>query len=128
MLESMKAANATDLLFHREGVISETTRANFFVVNAQNQLLTSADSILRGITRKQILGLAKEHYEVIEGTLTLDDLQSAKEAFITSSTKGPMPVVLVDRIRIGSGEVGPVAKHLRQLFITHQETYLKNKT
>ena len=127
MLDTIKAAKAADLLFHREGIVSETTRANFFIVNAQNQILTSKDSILRGVTRKQVLALSKKYYDVVEGSLTLTGLSTAKEAFITSSTKGVMSVVLVDSIRIGDGEVGPIAKHLQQLFTAYQEAYLASK-
>ncbi len=40
---------AMDLLFHRNGKISELTRSNFFMVDAQGRIVTAGEGILKGM-------------------------------------------------------------------------------
>ena len=90
------AANADDVLYHRNGEVTECPRSNFFIVTQNDELLTPAAGILEGITRKQVLSLAARHLPVREGTLTLEMIRQAKEAFITSTTRLVTPVASVD--------------------------------
>jgi len=43
---------------------------------------------------------------------TLDEACSAQEAFLTSTTRGVVPIVALDDRAIGSGKVGPVVTDL----------------
>ena len=52
-----------------------------------------------------------------EGPFTLDDALEAREAFITGASTQVTPVVRLDGRLVAGGEVGPVAKRLRQLYI-----------
>lgn len=87
---------ADDVLYHRNGEVTECPRSNFFIVTEANELLTPAAGILEGVTRKQVLSLAKRHLPVREGKLTLEMIRTAKEAFITSTTRLVLPVARVD--------------------------------
>ena len=127
-LKEMQEAKAMDLLFYVGEQIFETTRANFFIVTKDNVLVTPSNSVLKGVTRKQILEIARKHYKVEERILTLEELKTAKEAFITSSTKGPMSVVKIDDITIGDGKVGALTKDLMTKFQEQVETYLNAVT
>ncbi len=126
-LKEIEEANALDLLFHHEGNIYETTRANFFILTQEDVLVTPINSVLKGVTRKQVLALAKKHYTIEERILKLEELQNAREAFITSSTKGPMPIVQVSDFVIGDAKVGPVTMDLIAKFAQLQEDYIKSK-
>ena len=53
-----------------------------------------------------------------EETLYEEDLASADEAFLTSSTKEIVPVVAVDSLTIGEGVPGPLTKRLLAAFRT----------
>lgn len=90
-------AGADDILYHYNGVISECPRSNFFVVTAENKIVTPAEGVLQGITRKKVLQLAGKHFDVEERAVALDELKTAKEAFITSTTKRILPVAQVDK-------------------------------
>lgn len=103
---------AADVLYHQQGVLTECPRANFFIVNKQDELVTPALNILPGITRKKLLELAAKKMVVKEAPVTLPDLREAKEAFITSTTKHLLPVIQVDDITIGAGIPGPVTTSL----------------
>jgi len=124
MLPQTKAAGAEDVLFHHNGLVHETTRANFFIVKNNGTIVTAGSDILAGITRKKTLEIAQRHYKVELRDLLLDELITAKEAFITSSTKQVMPVVQVSDQVIGNGRPGPVSQHLLKLFRETEAEYL----
>ena len=126
-LNDLRSKGAYDILFHNGTDILETTRANFFIVTSDNVIVTANNSVLKGISRKQILQIAPKHYKVEERILKNEELRTAKEAFITSSTKGAHPVVQVDDIVIGDGKVGLVAKDILKKFNEHKAAYLKSK-
>jgi branched-chain amino acid aminotransferase len=125
LLPQQRAAGAEDVLFHSEGHIYETTRANFFIVTNDNTIVTASEGILHGVTRKHLLEVARHHYAVEERRPTLAELHTAKEAFISSSTRLLMPVVQVDDITIGDGKPGPVTRHLLELMKMEVDRYLE---
>ncbi len=102
----IKEHGADDVLYHQDGVITECPRSNFFAVTAECVLVTPAQGILRGITRGKVLELARDKFRVEERDVTLEELRTAREAFITSTTKHILPVTRVDGMEIGGpGEV-----------------------
>jgi branched-chain amino acid aminotransferase len=114
--QQVKDANASDVLYHKHGEISEFARSNFFIVGHDNVVRTPAENVLPGITRKKTIELARIHYDVSVGTVTLDDVRHAREAFMTSTTKQLLPVVQVDDMIIGDGRPGTVTKFLDEQF------------
>jgi branched-subunit amino acid aminotransferase/4-amino-4-deoxychorismate lyase len=124
LLPQMRAAGAEDVLFHWGGNIYETTRANFFIVTPQDVLVTAGEGILGGVTRKKTLEIGRRHYQVEERFPTVEELKTAKEAFITSSTKRVLPVTKVDDMIIGNGDPGPVTERLLALFFEEEAAYL----
>jgi branched-subunit amino acid aminotransferase/4-amino-4-deoxychorismate lyase len=46
----------------------------------------------------------------------MDELAALEESFITSASRGVLPVVRVDAAVIGSGRPGPVTAELRRRF------------
>jgi branched-chain amino acid aminotransferase len=99
-----------DVLYHRDGVIAECPRSNFFLVTDRDVLVTPGANVLKGITRMKVLETAKGHLMVEEREVRLEEIRGAKEAFITSTTKHVMPVTEVDGVRVGDGRIGPVAR------------------
>ena len=123
LLPRQRAAGAVDVLYHRDGVVTETARSNVFIVR-DGVVMTPRENILPGVTRKQVLELARRHYETLETKVGLQDVLSAEEVFITSTLKGVLPIVSVEGRPIGNGEPGVVARHLGKLFEAHVEAYL----
>lgn len=126
LAKEIKAAGATDVLYHWNGKISESSRSNFFIVKQDGTIVTSTSHILNGITRKRSLDAARQHYKVVEKNISLKDLKEAKEAFLTSTTKGALPVVQVDDMQIGNGQPGDVAQHIHQLLNNQAKQFIKN--
>jgi branched-subunit amino acid aminotransferase/4-amino-4-deoxychorismate lyase len=74
--------------------------------------------MLKGITRKQVLTLAGiSGINVEERDISLDDIRTAHEAFITSSTKRIVPVRQVDDIRFPMLEKDSVTRRLWESFL-----------
>ena len=115
--QKVKDAGAADVLYVKNGFISELVRSNVFVVTADNKLITANEDILYGITRKHILQLAAEVMEVKEQAVSLNDVLNAKEVFVSSTTKRLMPVFSVNGIRIGTGKAGAITTQLYQRFL-----------
>ncbi len=71
--------------------------------------------VLPGITRAAIVELADElDVPVEKRMLTIHDLLEADEVFLTNSSWQVLPVVRVEKEKIGSGKVGPLTARLRK--------------
>jgi branched-chain amino acid aminotransferase len=103
--KDLKEANASDVLFYKDGEISELSRSNVFIING-NTLATPDKNILKGITRRTILELAKADFKIEERAVTLEELLAAEEVFTTSTTKRVLPISRVDDHIIGNGGIG----------------------
>ena len=111
---------AMDLLYHDGRNIRETSRANFFIVDQNDQLHTTEADVLSGITRKHVINVArKQGYSVYEERLPLTDLLEAKECFITSTTKGILPVSRINDLVVGSGKAGEVSIRLQECYLRY---------
>lgn len=104
--------SASDVLYYRDGKISEFPRSNFFLVTKEGTLVTADKHILHGITRMKVLQLAKSICKVEERDISLADLRNAQEAFLTSTTKRILPVVQVDDFTIADGKPGSITRAL----------------
>jgi branched-chain amino acid aminotransferase len=103
-------SNASDVLYHYENEVTEFPRCNFFIVKNDDTVITPSKNILKGITRKRLLEM--RDLKVNEGTITLQDLKSAKEAFLTSTTKRILPIVQIDDDLVGNGKPGRITQEL----------------
>lgn len=113
-------AGADDAWLVEDGYVTEGTSNNAFIVTHAGVIKTRqlSNLILHGITRAAILRLAgQEAISIEEAPFTPEEAYRAREAFITSATNFPIPVVTIDGHQIGDGKPGPVARRLRQLYI-----------
>ncbi len=102
-----------------EGVVHEGTAANiFFAADGVLHTPPADQHILAGITRGFIIAQARARgLEVRDDKeCRLEELLAADEVFITSSTVDIMPVIRVDKTRIGSGRPGPLSQTVRSFF------------
>lgn len=115
-----KKAGVDDSWFTDEaGAVTEGTSNNAYIVKG-NRIITRAlgNDILHGITRAAVLRFAAEaQFEIEERPFTAAEAQAADEAFSTAASIFVMPVVEVDGKPVGSGEPGPVAVRLREIYL-----------
>lgn len=118
MHPALQQAQAADLLFHKDGEISELTRSNIFCIKG-NQLITPNENILFGITRKTVLELASPYFDIIERPVTVKEVLEADELFTTSTTKWVLPITQIDEQLINEGTVGSKTLFLQQLLLDY---------
>jgi branched-chain amino acid aminotransferase len=110
----LKERGADDALYFRDGVVTECPRSNFFMVTSDDVLVTPSRNILKGITRGKILELARRQVTAEERDITLDELGSAKELFITSTGRNILPVTRMDGKPVRNGLPGEMSHWLNQ--------------
>jgi branched-chain amino acid aminotransferase len=117
-IEGLQAGCIEALMLNHKGEVAECTGDNIFVVRNGALATPPTDAgILEGITRDAVIELArKANYEVREVALTRHDVYIAEECFLTGSAAEVIPVVKVDRRKIGSGVPGPVTRDLMERF------------
>ncbi len=114
-----KAAGADDAWMVEDGQVTEGTSNNAYIVK-DGRIITRqlGHEILHGITRAAVLRFAREaQMQVEERAFTIDEAQSADEAFITSASTFVLPVVNIDGVALGGGRPGRVATRLREIYI-----------
>jgi branched-chain amino acid aminotransferase len=109
---------ASEAIFaNTRGEVCEGTGSNVFY-EYDGWLVTPplATGCLAGITRELLLEwLAADGTPVVEQALPLDSLRSAREAFITSSTRDVMPIAHVDGEPLPEVP-GPLTRHAAEVF------------
>ena len=119
---------AIEILYTHKGIILEATTSNFFLIK-DKKLLTTKNSVLKGITRQHVIDLAqKRGFTIEQRDIMLTELGEADEAFITSTNKEVLPIIAVDSIKIGTGKVGPKTKELHQAFSQSIQTYVRRNS
>ena len=124
---SARAANTHETLMVGEsGAILEGTSSNFYVLmpastEGKHILQTADHGILSGISRSIVLDVAPSLVTVELEAPRVADLPLAEEAFITSSSRGIVPVIRVDDQAIGSGRPGPVTAELTNRYDARAE-------
>jgi branched-chain amino acid aminotransferase len=90
------------VLLDENGNVSECTSANVFAAFGQELVTPPLSSgCLPGVTRELLLHeLRVKPYVVGERALSLADLEAADEVFITSTTRGVLPVDSVTGLRV----------------------------
>ena len=82
-------------------------------------MLTPEKVILKGITRKHTLEIAKDVCEIGLWDIMIEEVKNAKEVFINSSSKRITAVVQIDDYKIGNGKPGVLTLQLSKLLETH---------
>jgi|TARA_B110000211_G_scaffold208493_1_gene245078 branched-chain amino acid aminotransferase len=95
------------LMLDHEGNIAEATGANIFFKNKKNELHTPLpDSFLDGITRRSIIGIAKEkNIKVIERKILPDEMQNFTGCFLTGTAAEVTPVSQIDKYKFEVCEI-----------------------
>jgi branched-chain amino acid aminotransferase len=117
--EAQRAGSDDAIFLTQDGHVSEASAANIFMVR-KGGLVTppvTAD-ILEGITRDAVMELAEKELGMPVDKRDVDrtELYAADEVFLTGTGYQIAPVVEIDGRPVGSGEMGPVAGRLQELY------------
>jgi D-alanine transaminase len=118
--QKAREAGAAEAWFiDSDGSVKEGASTNAWIVTTDGKLITrpAEFGILRGITRTTLMDLAaKMGLEVEERAFSVEEAQSAREAFITAASTVVMPVVEIDGRPVANGHPGSLTLSLRQSF------------
>lgn len=117
-LEAKNAGADEGLMLNADGYVTEATGENIFIVK-HGTLITPPPyvGILKGITRQAVMEIAAEDGILVrEDVLTLHDVYTADEVFLTGTAAEIVPVVAVDGRTIGDGRPGAMTLRLLEAF------------
>ncbi len=103
------------LMVAEDGAILEGLSSNFFAVK-DGALHTEEERVLAGLTRSLVLEVADGLLPRAPRALRLDEVSRAGECFITSASRGVLPVVGIDAIAVGAGAPGPLTREIRSRY------------
>ena len=106
------------LMLTTQGYVAECTADNVFVVKSGRVLTPPAYlGILQGVTRQAILDLCGGlGIAAVEQVLTLHDMYTADECFLTGTGAELGPVVELDGRKIGAGRPGLISQRILAAF------------
>jgi branched-chain amino acid aminotransferase len=108
-----------EILLTKNGKILEGMTSNFYAIKGKT-LITAQDGILLGVTRRVILGLARGEGMSIEYRAPKIG-EKFDEAFLTSSSRGVVPIVSIDNQPVGQGRVGKWTQMLSKAYQAYVE-------
>lgn len=122
-LPRRREADAFEAIYVSAGEISEASQSNVFIVK-DGVLATTWENVLHGITQGLVLELAEAAgIRAEKRGISLEELLSADEVFMTGSSKRIVPVVRIDEIAVGAGVPGPVTVRLMAAFDEYAKAY-----
>jgi len=105
------------IMLDTDGLVSEATGENVFLVRDGILRTPPLHSVLDGITRASVLEIARNKgIPVEERSTTRDDLYLADEIFLTGTAAEVTPIREVDHRVVGQGRRGPVTESLQSAF------------
>lgn len=118
--------NKETILFNEFNQLTEASSSNVFIVKNNTIMTPPLDNqILPGVTRHILLSILQQHskFTIEERTISHEEVLTADEVWLTSSTKEIAPVVKIDENIIASGEVGDVWLAAQTLFSKYKYQY-----
>lgn len=103
------------LIQSNTGEILEGMSSNFYAIRG-GELHTAGENVLPGISRSILLQIAPKILGVSFDPVHVRDLASVDEAFLTSASRGVLPVVQIADHDVADGNPGPLTMQLRRRF------------
>lgn len=105
--------NALALLLDLDGNVTETSGANFLIVERGTIVSPTLRNTLPGVSRAVVIELAaKLGIPFVERDIQVFSVMNADEAFLASTPYGLCPVTKINGVTIGDGQPGAVYRRL----------------
>lgn len=109
-------------LLNPDGTILEGLGSNFYAI-LDGELRTAGEGVLSGISQRIVFEVHQGIIPLRKDPVHVDEISKFCEAFLTSSSRGIIPVIEIDGIAIGEGTVGEKTKQLRHAY----ESWMSNQ-
>jgi branched-subunit amino acid aminotransferase/4-amino-4-deoxychorismate lyase len=95
-----------------DGCLLEGLSSNFFAIK-DGAIYTAEAGVLSGITRSMVLNaISEKHLPLCLQGICVSDIGKLNEAFLTSASRGILPIVAIDNQPVGDGHPGPITRLL----------------
>jgi D-alanine transaminase len=114
------------ILFNQRNELTEASACNVFIVKNEVVITPPLDNqLLPGITRNMLLDILRQDgtLQVEERVVSMAEVRTADELWLTSSSKEIAPVVELDGLAIGSGQVGDIWLLAQTLYSANKHQY-----
>jgi D-alanine transaminase len=114
------------ILYNSQQQLTEASSSNVFVVKGRQVTTPPTDNqILPGITRHIVLDILRQQgdIDVQERPISMDEVRSADEIWLSSSSKGIVPVTSLDGVAVGTGKTGDMWQQAQSLYIANNVNY-----
>jgi branched-chain amino acid aminotransferase len=116
-IQAAKAGADEALMLDPQGFVATCNSTHFFVVRDGELWTSTGDYCLAGITRSNVLRLARRHdVPAFEKNFSLTEVYGADEAFVTGTFAGVVPVREVDGRAFEGGLPGLMVQRLQGLY------------
>lgn len=109
------------LMVSADGALLEGLSSNFYGV-VEGALRTEEERVLAGVTRSLVLEMAVGLLPVATIAVRVQELPALQEAFLTSVSRGIVPVVRIDQDSVGGGHPGRMTRELMRRFAERAES------
>lgn len=117
LVQALEAGADEALMLDINGFVATCNATNFFIIKRGEVWTSTGQYCMNGITRGKIIEACHQNnIPVFEKNFSLVDVYDADEAFVTGTFGGVTPVTEVDGRVIGTGNFGPMARRLRNLY------------
>ena len=124
--QGVEQGNQETLLFNDHNELTEASSCNAFIVKNGSVITPPLDhQKLPGITRQMLIDILRNdgNISVEERAVTMDEVAEADEVWITSSSREIAPVIAIDSVPVGDGQVGDVWLAAQTLFSANRFNY-----
>ncbi|MDA8866585.1 D-amino acid aminotransferase [Porticoccaceae bacterium] len=124
--QGVEQGNQETLLYNDRNELTEASSCNAFIVKNGTVITPPLDhQKLPGITRQILLDILLKDGQipVEERAVSMQDVAEADEVWITSSSREIAPVVAIDSVPVGNGQVGDVWLAAQTLFCANRFNY-----
>jgi D-alanine transaminase len=121
-------ADASETILFRDGLLTEASASNVFIVKrGVIQSPPKSNLILPGITYDVIAELARADNLPLEfKSISEEEVRSADEIWVTSSSKEVFPIVSLDGRPVGDGKPGPLFRRMYQLYQEFKQKVMRS--
>lgn len=117
LIQAINAGADEALMLDPHGFVASCNSTNFFIVRRGEVWTSTSDYSFRGITQAAVIASCRAAgIPVHERNMTLAQVYSADEAFVTGTLGGVTPVTKIDGRPIGTGAPGPTAARIAALY------------
>lgn len=124
IVKAMPAGIYDTILQDAQGNLLEGLAANFYAIK-DDRLWTAGDNVLPGISRLIVFEVAPSVLPLARQAVNVSDISSLSEAFITSASRGIVPIVEIDGHPLSGGKPGDYTRKLREAYQNWVQSHLE---